>query len=267
MVLLYFTVLEKIVRESLAAVSAVSTTDSKASPVVAGGMAIHIHCSDYPDILRPTSDLDAAYLPGVESYANFGSGVGGQLQRELLNKGYQVQLKRGRGKYEVKIMNGQGAQAKELFFIHFGNLPFEIRKRQYSTFEREAAHALNVNTGTDEKPLYVMRIEDIIPRKMKRLAKNLAPPSVVDPMHHSLYQQAEKGEWDALTRISLSEWNDNLTRMQLGFPSDQKNLPQNYVVNKDLYDLCVLARKIEGDPACFNRAYFITAMSEVLKGW
>ncbi|MBI4983259.1 hypothetical protein HZC32_01305 [Candidatus Woesearchaeota archaeon] len=40
---------------------------------------------------------------------------------------------------------------------------------------------------------------------------------------------------------------------------------KNYIINKDLYDLCLLARHIEGKPSCFNKAYYLEAKTKIDK--
>ena len=178
--------------------------------------------------------------------------------------GYQVQLKGSptRNMYEIKVMNGQQNKAKELFFIHFGNQPYSAEEPdRQKIFHREAANAVNVYKDSENSPLYVVRIEDIIPRKIMRIHSHLDKSP--DPLHHSMYAQAESGDWEHLAQVSLDGWCEQLTIMQNGFLPTQKTPPKDYVVNKDLYDICRLARAIESHPEKFNKSYYLNAKAEV----
>lgn len=263
MVLLYFTSLEQVVKNSLLAVAAVSEEESKKSPIVVGGIAVQVHCGHEREQLRPTSDLDILYLPQITEYQDFCRGIGGELRRRLLPDGYQVQLKKSRSNFEVKVMNGQGSKARELFFIHFDNLSPPLYARTKAISEREAENALRMPIPGTETEVYVKRMEDILPHKVRRLRKKLREAEEQNPLLEMLCSYAERNEWGQLANLSFKEWLEGITQMQNSFPPTQKVHPPLYSFNKDLYDVCLLARKIEGDPSQFNRAYYLQAKGEI----
>jgi len=260
MVLVHFTILEDVVRNSMDALSDISTQDKSTSPIIVGGMAVQLHCPERKELLRPTGDIDLLYLPRISDYQEFARGLGGEMQNALRARGYQVQLKRTRSSYEVKIMKGQQAKAQELFFVHFECLP---QGQQDNLIDKREAEN-SVELGEREKSIYVIRIEDIIPRKIRRIRRVLEEQGEkADPLHRSLYKLADSGDWGKLAQYTLEDWCTAITTMQAGFSISQKVPPRDYVINKDLYDLCLLARKVDGQPHLFNRSYYSVARSQI----
>ena len=264
MVLTYFTINDKIVQESLVALTQVSSPERKLeSPVVVGGIAIQLHTQDL-GILRPTSDVDLLFFPQMESYQAFAQGVGGQLQ-DVLRKHYQVQLKRSRGRplFEVKVMNGQGNRAREQFFIHFDQVSPEKTERTLHISEREAQHAHELEY--QNRILLVKKIEDIIPYKIKRARKTIKNPTIdVSPLERSLYDEAERGNWAVLAQAPVRTWMGHITQRQYECDSEgRKCADPKYILSKDLFDLSLLAQTIEGNPASFNVAYYLMAKKQL----
>jgi hypothetical protein len=262
MVLSYFTIKDTIVKKALETLASDRYEDRSHTPIVVGGMATQLHCRDTPNRLRPTSDLDTMYLPQIADYEVFSNGIGKDISYELKRAQYQVQLKkiRNRPQYEVKIMDGQGNQAKELFFLHFDQRTPELAKKTSAINERESANAIEITY--DGKPLYVVRIEDILSHKIKRVRKNITNSQEVASLEKAVFTNADRGKWQALANMSLEPWLQEIIDAQNKLPVNGA-LPKEYVINKDLYDLCLLARKIESSPELFNIAYFSNARQEI----
>jgi hypothetical protein len=260
MVLRFFTIDDVIYKNSINVVSSVTTDSPYDSPVVVGGTAVQMYASklNVSELYRPTCDIDLHYLPSVSSWQEFSLGIGGQMEKLVKSKGYQCQLKKGRNLYEVKIMNGQNNNAKELFFIHFDQdigVTSDVNKMQSENsdiFEFE------------NKQLYIERVEDLLVRKIRRIGLNIKQISA-SPVEGTIYLQAERGDWKSLSKYPSVDWVDNLTTMQNDFPDDLHLPPKRYSVNKDLFDICLMSRYIEGFPGSYNKSYFLELKSILLK--
>jgi hypothetical protein len=269
MVLSYFTVQDTIVQNAIKTLSQVDCKDKSNSPILVGGIAVQLHSLDVPsstNLLRPTCDLDLLYMPDIDSYVDFERGIGGCFSKILKKEGYQIQLKKikNRPQYEVKIMNGQGLKAKELFFIHFDKLGYELNAKTRFVSERESTNALEheYNGGY----ILLKRMEDIIPHKIKRVRKGIVGGFNVSPLEKALHKTAEQGDWASLANHTnlLSAWLDNILIQQNNLLlSDNHTPPREYTITKDLYDICLLARKIEGTHGAFNKAYYLNSKFEV----
>lgn len=263
MAMLYFTINDTITTKTLESISSVTTAHKNESPIIVGGMAVQFHCKDSPDFLRPTSDVDIMYTPQIPNYNSFNTGIGGTLMSFLKNSGYQVQLKKVKDRtlYEVKIMNGQGAKAKELFFIHFDQISPDKISNAPHIIDRETANALEEEYIG--KKLYIQRIEDIIPHKIKRIRKNMKITNDSSSLEKSLYEAAESGIWNNLANVPFQSWANLITEEQNSLSKENSPRRVKYVINKDLYDVCLLAHKIESNPSVFNKAYFLQSKSEL----
>ncbi len=257
MVLIYFNVLEDIVQKTIASVGTVQKTlGSSQTPLIVGGMATQLHALAYPDLLRPTLDLDLTNCEDYADFRNFSDKIGDPLLKEIKQRGYQAQIKRVRFGYEIKVMNGQGEQAKELFFIHLDALPQPYRNKQKIEIAEELRNAIEM--GVQGVPVYVTRMEDIIPRKIKRLREKIKEMADGDELLESLHTYAEQGRWGDLSSVPLQEWATRITESQNDFTKNKiTRPPARYVVSKDCFDICLLSRVIEANPAKFNKAYYL----------
>jgi hypothetical protein len=265
MVLLYFTTSDDIVKGALLSVFKGQPEDKMKNPVIVGGVAIQLHCQDIHEALRSTSDMDLMYIPQIQNFQAFSNGIGKSIQSNLIEQGYQVQLKKikDRPNYEVKIMNGQGNKAKELFFIHFDMpSPKSSAKTLYIT-EREVEHAIALDIGSANYPILVKRIEDILPHKLKRVNKIISTLDTVSSLEKVLFNLADQGNWKDVANAPMGQWLNYILEKQNQLDVNQRQLPKSYTLNKDLYDICLLARKIEGTPGIFNKAYYEQAKQEV----
>jgi hypothetical protein len=264
MTLVYFTANDKIVGKAIRALYAQKYSRIRDTPLMVGGMAIQLHCRDMQHALRPTSDIDVAYLPEIADYKAFSAGIGKNIADSLITQGYQVQLKKRKGTplYEVKIMNGQGNKAKELFFIHFDKLFPEAAKDASALYEREQENAVEVLVAEDSIGL-IKRVEDIVPHKLRRVRTMLNKLDGASDLERALYELADAGSWSKLANTPIEPWLTNIINVQNNLEHASKSLPQTYVLSKDLYDICLLARKIEGTAGSFNRSYYSKAKREV----
>lgn len=258
MALVYFTIEDKIVKSSLVALSKSSRkSNSLVSPILTGGIALQIYCKDFNEFLRPTSDIDLIYVPRIMDFDEFSEGIGQKIQKNILKQGFQVQLKkiRNRFNYQVKVMDGQGKKAKGLFFIHFDQLSPELYKKTGFITLEEAKNSNSIQY--EGHPLHIKKIEDMIPHKLKRLKKSIHYTGFDSPLEESLFHNAENLEWGELAKIPLDNWLNNIIVMQNELTASVEPRSHKYTINKDLYDLCLLSRYIEGNSGSFNKAYFL----------
>lgn len=262
MVLQYFTLENKIVKDSL---EAILNSKKNEKLVIVGGMAVQFYCND-PRLRRPTSDVDILLKPNM-SFEEFINGFGKKIQEYIIRKKYQCQLKRARSANEVKIMDGQHNKAKQLFFIHFTRYSDEFLQKYDSISERELTHANELTIPDLDLRVYVKRIEDIIPHKLNRLKKYIE--LLEDPLKKTLVYSAEESDWDALAKFkgNLYKWNEEITLLQSKLEKEpQDRLTQAcYIVNKDLYDIIILSIRIVLDKENFNFEYYISAKEEIKK--
>lgn len=273
MVRAFFDVRESIVRDTLESIADASSGVPVAIvPIIVGGIALQLYASDQRDFLRPTSDVDLLD-PNNRSYEDFAATYGSVLRNSLRKKGYQIALKRGRSKNEVKVMKGQNANAEELFFAHstrYQPNTFEISRK---VFFRQVVNSREIELpyGLGKK-VRVIRIEDMIPHKLSRIRYQIGKlqdlsPVEVDPFYSTLTRSAEALDWDAFAGLDLSQWCGSLTSMQnalVTHASDPSStVKARYTLNKDLYDIGVLGRVIASRPELFNKSYFLNARAEV----
>ena len=260
MVLLYFTLKDKIVKEAMGSLSPAGKNRDEC-PVVVGGMAVQLHCQDMIDRVRPTSDTDVIYIPEINSYSDFSSGIGGEIAEHIKSHGYQVALKKvkHRPNCEVKIMDGQGNKAKERFFIHFDGVPTN-KPKSCNINKRQVENASEI--GYSGSSVYVLRPEDILASKLKRLKRKMIDAGDVSGLEQALFNTADSARWSELAKTPLEPWLDHIIDVQNSFPPEQVTLPTRYVIDKDFYDICLLARKIEGTDGMFNKAYFANARNQ-----
>lgn len=260
MVLSYFRALDNIVNDAARIVANVSTDSYANSPVIVGGMAIQLHCLDYPDLLRSTSDLDVFTIESFANRAAFMAGFGDRISRGVREAGYQVQVKKSRNSYTIFMMDGQNSKAKQLFLINFDYSSPKNHERTKHVSERRASNAVYLK----EKGLHVVRIEDIIPHKLKRLRGVLRRLDRVENLTMALYEDAEDSKWTNLAGVPLGTWLELITIEQNRFTdAEKRRSPSLYVVSKDLYDIALLSRVIEGTPGSFNKAYYLDAKSQI----
>jgi len=261
MVLEYFNINDEIVRSSIVSISGATTIPEK-SPIVVGGMAIQLYCTGDKDALRSTSDVDLLYLPNIYSFEDFSNGIGKKIIAPFEDTIYQAQLKKikHRDKYVVKIMNGQGQQAKEMFHMHIDKSPFTSEPQLRELDENLASSAMII--ANYDSPVFVPRIEYILARKINRLGRKL---DKVSSLERSIYTNASQGKWAEVANVPLHPWLDFIVQQQNEITSEKNNNYRDYHVNKDLYDLCLLARQVEGKDGIFNRAFFLKAKDQVDK--
>ncbi len=263
----FFDIQEKPVRDTLESLAIAGAQEGESRLVLVGGMALQMYATTERDLLRPTSDIDVLD-PANRSYEVFRGGIANSMIAELRKRGYAAQSKRGKAKNEVKVMKGQNARAQELFFAHFTRYSPETFKRIAQVTEREVAYAkeLVLPYEGSQCTIKVVSPEDMIPYKLRRLKNYMEKERIEDPIYGVLLAQVEDFNWEELAKIDLRDWCERLTTMQsriAGHNGETTPEKGRYVVNKDLYDFCLLARVFESRPELFNRAYLLQARDEV----
>lgn len=263
MVLIYFNVLEDIVQHTIASVGTIERNSSPSQRnLIVGGMATQLHSLAYPQLLRPTLDLDLTNCEDYKDYKDFSDRMGDPLLKEIRKRGYQAQSKAGRLGYEVKVMKGQGDQAQELFFIHLDALPQPYRENEKMDTSERIKNSIKMEVKG--VPVHVTRIEEIIPRKLKRLRDKIQEMTDGDELLESLHAYVEQGRWSDLSIIPLDEWVTRITESQNEFTAHKiTRPPARYVASKDLFDVCLLSRVIEANPAKFNRSYYLDVKKRI----
>jgi len=263
MVIQYFNINDIIIKDSIKAIATATSDNRLISPLIVGGIAIQLHCRNQENLFRSTSDIDLSYIPDIPDYSAFNQGLGTVIKNSLMVSKYQVQLQKvkNRAHYVVRIMNGQGNKAKELFFIHIDKTQTSQGTNANPIKLREIINSTEIHYEGNR--IYVPRIEDIIPLKLKRIQTNIAKQS--SAIERALYSMAENGNWSQLSNISLTYWRDTILQSQNTITATKNELYRNYHINKDLYDLCLLAQIIESSPHNFNQSYYLKSKSEISK--
>ncbi|MBM3232059.1 hypothetical protein FJZ21_01625 [Candidatus Pacearchaeota archaeon] len=233
---------DKIVRDSLASLSVVNSTN----PVVVGGLAVQIHCRRKSEFLRDTPDADIL-TPENMTYEHFLIDIFPRVAEYLRDNGYQVQPKKGRGNHCVKVMEGQNKQDSKTFFIHWTNFGKEV----YAGFKDYVQKQINYSRFESFEGVENVRVaalEEILPLKVRRAIKfGRDRQDVVGPFYDLLTTDAEYGDWSRLSAFSLEGWKLKIEEMQrkLGrkvASCDYRDMAETYKLNKDLFDICLAAR-------------------------
>src|SRR3989339_1390951 len=256
----YFNINDKIVEKSISSLAKVTDIPEN-SPIIVGGMAIQMHCSSDKEYLRSTSDIDLVYKPEINSYNDFSNGIGGKIKEQLDETEFQSQLKKikHRDKYVIKIMNGQGNNAKELFHMHIDKSPF-TKNENIAKLDQLLMNTA-VKYAVDNNYVFLPRPELIIARKLNRLKRKLN--SSESTLEKSIYNNAEHGKWGNVAKIPLHPWLDLIITQQNKITNEKDKKYYNYHINKDLYDLCLLSHQIEGKPGFLNKAFYLQAKNEI----
>ncbi|MBS3162697.1 hypothetical protein J4467_02125 [Candidatus Woesearchaeota archaeon] len=264
MVLTYFGILDDIVQVSLKAVSGLDKNNLERRPVIIGGMALQAYVQETlrkPELLRPTSDIDVMTIEPFRDFRDFDERVGEDLVSRIRKLGYQAQPSRikHRNSYQIKVMRGQGNKARELFFINF-DYPSDNVLSDPDFNEKRRREIANANiTRVGDIEVMTVRIEDILSDKKDRIQRAISHL----PEDHEIYLRAlsdifQEGRWEELRGVPLEKWNDRILKWQNRFDdAGQIKKPWDYILNKDLYDVCLLMQVINREPRKFNRSYYL----------
>ena len=242
--------------------------DCQNYPVVVGGIAVQLYSEDSPELLRETTDWDLIYPLRFDLFSDFEKKVIRSLRPDLTRIGYQTQGQRAGKNWAVKVMKGQGRKAQEVFFVNFDYPIPRLEEKEAKIIEREIKNS--VLFEVDGEQIFVKSLEDLIPRKIRRIDDRLGS---LEPEQEgflrSLLIEAERENWRELAKVPLLEWGSIIQTYQERLRQasergeDLRSKPSAYIASKDLYDICLLSRAIESGKHPFNRTYYSSVKKEI----
>jgi hypothetical protein len=264
----YFRITDGIVRSCLTTLPNLAEEDCHKYPVVVGGIAVQLYSEDSPELLRETTDLDLIYPLRFGSFSDFERKVIRSLRPDLARIGYQTQGQRAGKNWAVKVMKGQGRKAQEIFFVNFDYPIPRLEEKEARIIEREINNS--VLFEVDGEQIFVKSLEDLIPRKIRRIddrLRSLEPEQ--EGFLRSLLIEAERENWRELAKVPLLEWGSIIQTYQERLRQasergeDLRSKPSAYIASKDLYDICLLSMAIESGKHPFNRTYYSSVKKEI----
>ncbi|MBI1934984.1 hypothetical protein HYS31_00950 [Candidatus Woesearchaeota archaeon] len=251
-----FVVLDEIVGDSLSVLSSYRSVSAR--PVVIGGTAAQLYTAPhYPELLRPTHDIDLITVPKLTA-DSFREGLGKYLN-ENLGK-YNPKINILRHVMEVKLEDNE----KSPFFIHTYKWTNNGWIRYGSSIERQVANANLVPFPTSSKSIYISRPEDIIAGKISRITQ-VKDKTGFSEDYQVKYEKAKARKLELLGDLKPEEFNVwlaalNLQKQQLpayydrGADEFTKAL-DNFRANKDIFDISLLAKLILNKKIDFDDRY------------
>ncbi len=260
---------DKLAQDGLRAVSEVARDhDYEVDFVLVGGMATQAFNSQ-PSLYRPTSDADILPTRNMPR---------GMLKREyglpivelLEEKGYDSHVNKCKDGVEISIRDGDTPE--DLFFLHIMSYTPNYWERNAYWIGKELDNRVHRDISTDGKPLpfSVIRTEDIIASKMRRLWR-LMLYSDNREMVAPVYTGLKAGNFDMLQDYATAERLDMLNQRK-AFILDtvnKENLPQfnstlqEFKARKDIYDIAILLEEVRKGNLPFDQDYFRESASYV----
>lgn len=254
-----FTLKDRLVQESLKAVSNLNREQRDFSLVQVGGFAVQLYCPD-STLYRPTNDVDLMCSSSF-TFKEFKEKIGTNIKDFLEKKGYVINFGKNRYGYEIG-----SSEDSNYFLIHVTKFAQAYLERHSKWKKREFKNARERKIREiGDNPVLVHRIEDVMANKARRIRKlktrghvfggdltdwesflNLEFEKLGNRNLHSTLQKL-LGFREELIAIKRENFSDNLTKIE------------EYKVKKDLYDLSVLSKAIlEGEE--FDKEYFKNAL-------
>ncbi len=257
-----FTVVDKIVGDSLAAADSYREQYQYYKPVVGGGIATQLYTyPNFPDLLRPTSDLDLFIKPKLNPAA-FRNAVGKNLAKLL--EEYKPQVSVLRHVYEVKTEDKEGHQ----FFIHSYKWTENNWEREKNNVERQVSNASPLSIPNLDRTVYTVRPEDILADKVRRLGKTEEQCKIPTKFNGN-YRAVRNRNWDTLGEQDLNEWLPLVVQQKNRLPGyfdrgedEFRNAVNEYRVYKDLFDISLLVKLASNKKIDFDEAY----LSKIIDG-
>ncbi|MAG77940.1 hypothetical protein CL616_01095 [archaeon] len=251
-----FTLKDNIVNDALIALSQSEGDLDLFRPTVEGGIAIHLYTiGDYPELLRPSHDLDLSSYVHVTARA-FRELLGGNMAALL--EEYNPQLSKLRRNYEVKIED----EDEDSFLIHtyrFSNNGFQ-RSRDY--VQRKIENANNVQIPGTFFDVRVTRPEDILESKMDRISKTSVAKKDLG-IYSKLYKLAQEREIDSLSIDELCAILEEIKHFKGQIPAylergkeDLNAALDEYCGMKDIYDIFLVGRLASESKLDFDEQYY-----------
>ena len=153
----YFGIKNKLVRDSLDSIDFLENNDF----FIAGGLVPQLYGKGREDIYRKTLDVDLI-TPNKVSFQSFKDKSFSSEQKLRLRK-YQVQFKKGRGNYSIKIMTSQNKPDSKTFFINLDYLSSNIYEFFNDYIENQLSNSKEISF--ESNILRLESLEELIPMK------------------------------------------------------------------------------------------------------
>jgi hypothetical protein len=257
-----YTVCNKAVEDSLIATKRYRDRYRTMKPVVSGGIADQLYTHPYyPELMRPTHDLDLIVYPrlSAETFRNdFGKNLADLLPY------YNPEISVLRHVFEVKINENE-----DHFFIHSYKWTENGWNRQKKNIERQIANASPINIPNTKHAVYVVRPEDIIAGKLSRLDRVHQTQGIHIDMEYNYYTAIERN-WNLLDNNELQQWLSSLKKQKSALPSFYDRgkdafirALDDYVVSKDLFDISLIVRLASEKKIEFDEKYLDHIVEEI----
>lgn len=235
-----FTLRDRVLQDSLASLASYEDL-ANTKLVVDGGIASQIYINDhFPNLLRPTHDLDllAAHRFTQREFKE----QLGEYFKTLLGI-YSPEVHVLRHNYEIKLKD----KGKNLFFIHTYRWTigrFDIEKRN---MERRVSNSTRVKIPNSEGEVYVVRPEDIVHGKLRRL-KKLEELGKLTEECKGRYGDLVCRDWESLASQDFSELLGKVMEKKNRLPAFLdasreafKSALDDFVCSKDIYDTSLVS--------------------------
>ncbi len=251
-----FTIKDNLVIDSLNAIDAYRSESEEYKPVIHGGIANQLYTNRYfPNLLRPTNDLDILVAQKMDP-ERFRKHTGPGITSHLEKHNPAVNIRKH--VYEVMIKDDEMPP----FLIHFYRYTKEGWRREENDTRRQIANANVVGIPNSKGMTYVVRPEDLMIGKVRRL-RTLGRKKKLLGYKQGLYQKVENRDWDILANQNLEEWVNRLTQEKNILPamyeSGEKEFIRvldDYTSSKDLYDISLIARLFTNKLIGFDEKYY-----------
>ncbi|RLJ08237.1 MAG: hypothetical protein DRP13_02645 [Candidatus Aenigmatarchaeota archaeon] len=259
---LKFTIKDKIVEDSLVAVSLYNQDQQSYTVVVTGGIANQIYISNYfPELLRPTHDVDLIIYPKID--ASFFRNNTGPFFAKELNR-YNPEVNILRHVYEIKTENEDG----DIFLVHSYKYTRNGWERQKRNIERQVSNANEIINPKTNKPLKIIRPEDLLFTKLSRIEKIKNSLDFSDGLEKH-YKDFIERDWNRLAEIEIYIWLETLKKQKTRLPAfydrgedEFKKELRRYTASKDMFDVSVISRLISEEKIEFDERYYDEILQE-----
>lgn len=257
-----FIVTDKIVSDALESVENYRKTSDKSRLAVNGGIATQLYVQPhFPYLLRPTHDLDIEPNPRL-SAETFRSDVGKIIVEGL--KSYKPGVSILRHVYEIKIED----ERKYPFFVHLYKYSVNGYERNRKNLERATSDANKIKIPNSDETVYVIRPEEIVAGKDKRIKKILNILEVPDEFK-DVYDHFRKKEWEKIDEKELIPTIFSLVHQKEILPAqfdrgeeEFKKKLDEYRISKDIFDIGLLTRLAATGKIEFDEKYYEGILGE-----
>jgi len=250
-----FTLKDKVMQHSLKALSSYEEVGNDRL-IVDGGIANQLYVQPHlPDLLRPTHDLDL--LPECRfTYRLFKEKIGEYFKTIL--QMYDPEVSVLRHNYEVKLTDQNGNP----FFIHAYKWTQKRFEQERRNLERKAANANEITIPNSAKPIYVVRPEDIVQGKTRRLKKLDEKGKITEDCQEG-YRSLRERDWETLAGQDFTELLEIVVRKKRLLPAfldgsreEFNKALDDFVCSKDIYDIALISLLASIGVVDFDERYY-----------